>query len=49
LIVDTKRKHALSCDGMTLELQAILTIQGANGARPLPAYAELRKKTKVAV
>ena len=49
LIVDTKRQQALSCDGMSLELQAVLAIQGTNGARPLPSYRSLRKKSKVAV
>ena len=49
LIVDTKRQQALSCDGMSLELQAVLAIQGMDGARTLHPYRALRKKSKVAV
>lgn len=49
LVVDTSRKQALSSDGMSLELHAVLSVQGANGSRPLPPYRNLRKKTKLAV
>lgn len=49
LVVDTKRQQALSFDGMSLELQAVLAIQSADGARTLPPYRPLRKKAKVAV
>ena len=49
MIIDTKRQQSLSCDGMSLELQAVMALQGSEGARPLPSYRNMRIKSKVAV